>query len=101
MVLGKLNVHWEDLALMQLGRACTYISRDSLKNAQKVRREIFSATRSLATQPSKYPPDKYKYNNDGAYRAFEIYHFRITYKITASEVRILMVRHTSMEPLEY
>lgn len=47
------------------------------------------------------PPDKFKKNNPGNYRAFEKYSYRIAYKHTATEIRILRVRHVKQEPKEY
>jgi len=32
-----------------------------------------------------FPPDKFKKNNDGTWRAFEKYHYRISYRITADD----------------
>jgi plasmid stabilization system protein ParE len=48
-----------------------------------------------------HPPDKFKLNNTGNYRAYEIYSYRIAYRILKDKVRILRVRHTSREPLKY
>ncbi len=75
--------------------------RDSVKNALKVSKDIFSITDSLAFHPEKYPVDKNRKNNDGSYRAFELHHYGVSYRILESEVKILRLRHTSMEPLEY
>jgi len=49
----------------------------------------------LPTQPEMFPPDKFKRNNDGTWRAFEKFHYRISYLITAKEIRIVRMRHTS------
>jgi mRNA-degrading endonuclease RelE of RelBE toxin-antitoxin system len=51
--------------------------------------------------PEKHPSDKYHKNNKGSYRAYEIYHYRIAYKITKTEIIITRVRHTKMEPKKY
>lgn len=101
MVLEPLEVNWSNIALSQMGQICKYISKDSLKNAEKVRSDIFACTRSLSTYPEKYPLDKFKLDNDGTYRAFERHHLRIIYRVRAMEVKILRVRLTSMEPLPY
>jgi len=53
MVLIKRPANWDKLALKQLGEACNYIRRDSLKNAQKVRAEIFKIAKSLVLHPEK------------------------------------------------
>ena len=55
----------------------------------------------LKKHPDKYPLDKFKKNNPGIFRAFELYHYRISYAVTDKEIVITRVRHTSMEPLEY
>jgi len=94
-------VNWDKAALKQLGAVCNYIRKDSLKNAQKVRKDIFVAALALAAHPEKYPLDKYKLNNNGTFRAFEKHRLRIAYCVFQNEVRIISVRHTSMEPLEY
>jgi plasmid stabilization system protein ParE len=87
--------------LSQLKQACDYIKKDSPKNSLKVRKDVFSACMALATYPAKCAMDKYKHDNDGSYRAFELHNYRITYRVLKTEIRILRIRHTSMEPLEY
>ncbi len=101
MVLKQIRVNWNKRALTQLEEACNYIKQDSIKSAIKVKNDIFKATDSLAFHPEKHPLDKYKKNNDGSYRAFTLHHYRISYKVLPSEVKILRLRHSSMEPLEH
>ena len=40
-----------------------------------------------------YRPDKYKKNNDGSYRAFQVFSYRISYRITTTEIKMLRLRH--------
>ena len=94
-----VKVVWRKLALKQLNKAFNYIKRESLQAAKKVREEIFVKTEELKYNPEIYPLDKYRKNNDGTIRAFEVYSYRITYQITTYEIRILRVRHTKREPL--
>lgn len=75
--------------------------QDSYQQAEKVKLDILASTRKLATQPEIHPPDKYRKNNDGSFRAYELYHYRIAYRVTEKEVIIVRVRHTGMEPLNY
>ena len=96
-----VKIVWWKLALLQLKEAFDYIKKDSLQSAENVRNTIFSATDNLKYNPEIYPLDKYRKNNDGTFRAFEIYSYRIAYQITKSEIRILRVRHTKQEPLGY
>ncbi len=99
MVLIKRLVNWDKIALKQLGEACNYIKRDSLKNAQKVRKDIFTCTSALAQHPEKYPLDKYRRNNDSTFRAFEKHHLPVAYCILPTEIKIISVRNSSMEPV--
>jgi plasmid stabilization system protein ParE len=45
--------------------------------------------------------EKYKRNNDGSFRAFELHRYRITYRIRNNEIRIIRIRHTKRTPLGY
>lgn len=62
---------------------------------------IVDLTLALPENPLKHPLDKYKTNNDGAWRAFEKYHFRVSYRVMEKEIRIVRFRHTSRSPLNY
>jgi len=56
---------------------------------------------TLVNNPLKHPIDKYKKINDGSYCAFEIYHYRIAYKISNKQITILRFRSTHQEPKTY
>jgi plasmid stabilization system protein ParE len=92
---------WSKGARMELRKAYEYILQDSPQNAAKVRDEIIDLTLDLPKHPEKHAPDKFKKNNDGTWRAFEIYHYRISYRIMTDEIRIVRMRHTSRSPLKY
>jgi plasmid stabilization system protein ParE len=96
----KLKVVWDIEAKTQLHEAYKFIQKDSLQNAVKVRDSIIAATASLSHH-FVHTADKYKLNNDGSYRAFELYSYRISYRITLTEIRILRLRHTKKQPLKY
>ncbi len=59
------------------------------------------AVDKLSTNPERFALDKYKNKNDGSYRYFELYRYRIAYRIYESHIRILRVRSTDQEPREY
>lgn len=73
------KVSWDKVALVQFNKAIEYIAEDSVQNAEKVRKDILQKIEELPSLAEKYPLDKYKVNNDGNYRAFELYHYRIAY----------------------
>ncbi len=95
------EVRWPLAVQKQLEEAYQYILLDSLLNAEKVKNNILLSTRKLASNPEMYPPDKYRKNNDGTFRAYELYHYRIAYQILEKEIIIVRVRHTRMKPKRY
>ena len=95
------EIRWPLLTQKQLSKAYEYILSDSYQNAGKVKADILSSTRKLKVNPEMYPPDKYRKNNDGSFRAYELHRYRIVYRITEKEIIIVRVRHTSKEPKQY
>ncbi len=95
------EVRWPLNVEKQLEKVYQYILLDSLQNAVKLKEDILSSTRKLATNPEMYPLDKYRKNNDGSFRAYELHHYRIAYRTLEKEIIIVRVRHTSMEPKKY
>ena len=100
-MVDKPVVVWNKRAYASLQKAYKTIKEDSLVNAEKVRNDILKITGQLADHPEQYPPDKFKKDNPGNYRAFEKYSYRIAYRYTAKEIRILRIRHVKKEPKEY
>jgi len=95
------KIIWPLSTQKQLTKAYKYILKDSYQNAEKVKASILASTRKLTDSPDVHPPDKYRKNNDGSFRAYELLHYRIAYRITEKEIIIVRVRHTSMEPRKY
>jgi plasmid stabilization system protein ParE len=101
MVEKGYEVVWTKRSQKQMRQVFKHISKDSPKNASKVVLEIADAVHKAIPNPEIYGSDKYKTSNDGSYRAFEKHHYRIAYRFSKSVIRVLRIRHTSMEPLEY
>ena len=92
---------WTPRAITELKKAYDYICKDAPQNARKVVDELTHIADQLPAQPEMFPADKFKKNNDGSWRAFEKFHYRISYLITSKEIRIIRMRHTSRTPLQY
>lgn len=92
---------WSKSAELQLQKEFLYIRKDSYQNAIKVRQDIVTMSESLSVNPERFPPDKFKMNNDGSYRAFELHRYRISFVILKEVVLIVRLRHTTMSPLLY
>jgi plasmid stabilization system protein ParE len=82
-------------------KAYLYIHKDSPQNAQRVKDQIIDLTLELPKNPERFPLDKYRRNNDGSFRAFELYRYRVSYRVMAGYVLIVRFRHTGMTPLKY
>ncbi len=91
-------VSWDKAALLSLQKAYDFISKDSLLNAVKVRDAILKITKSLPDNPEKFPLDKFRLHNKGNYRAFEKFSYRVAYRFSDKEIKILRVRHVKQEP---
>ena len=101
MVENQFEVIWNSMAQKQLRAIFEYIQKDSLSNAQKVVNDILISSEKLNINPERHGLDKLKINNDGSYRYFEIYRYRVAFRIYKNHVRILRVRNTYQEPYLY
>ncbi len=100
--MGKIII-WSKPALKQTEEIHTYILENSksLRIANDLIDKILTSSKVLSNQPELYALDKLKEANNGSYRAYEIFHYRISYRVLKDKIRILRVRHTSREPLDY
>jgi plasmid stabilization system protein ParE len=88
-------------ARLQLWKAYKYIQKDSYQNAEKVRTKILTSIKALSKTAEQFKLDKYCLENDGSIRAYEIYKYRISFQITDTEIVVLRIRHTKMNPLKF
>jgi len=98
-VKKSLKIIWDKKALEELETILEYISKESKAGARIVKTAIIETIKALKKQPYIFNVDTLKENNDNSYRAFTVYSYRISYKVTTEEIIILRVRHTSREPL--
>ncbi len=92
-----MKIVWNKQAKEALQIFYNYIKEDSVQNAETVRDNIIDSVSGLNGK-IVHRPDKYKRNNDGTYRAFEIYSCRISYRITSIQIKVLRLRHVKMRP---
>ena len=101
-MVGKYYVVvWTKRSQQHMRQIFDYICKDSYLEAGKVLEEIIIAANKAISNPEFYPRYKYKIDNDGSYRAFEKFSYRISYRFTEKTIRILRVRHTGREPKDY
>ena len=92
-------IKWNKLAVKQLLEAIEYLEEnDLLEYAQKIEQEILLKIRLLSQSSDIYQSDRFKKNNDGSFRAFEVDRYRISFRKLEKEIRILRIRHTGRRP---
>ncbi len=99
--MEEITVIWTETSRKQLEEIYLYIAEESIIQADRIFTKLVNSTSLLNKYPFKYPADKYKLNNKGDYRAYEIYHFRITYRIVQSVIYIVRIRSTYQNPEEF
>ena len=101
-MVNKRVIVWDKIAIEQLKEAYNSFKKDDNSNfSLKFKSFILKTISKLIFNPEIYEQDRFKIENDGSYRAFEKFNYRIVYRITETQIRILRVRHTSREPLKY
>lgn len=99
--MNKRKILWDKETLNYFRDTIQYIRKDSTQNADKVKKQILQKIAELSKQPDIHNPDKFKINNDGSFRAFELHHIWVEYKIKEQEIIITRIRNTYQEPLDY
>ena len=94
------KIIWSINALRQLEDVHFYLlfESKSITVADKVVEAIFDSTVILKTNPEIYKLDKLRNNNDGTFRTYFIYEFKISYRITPTSIQILRIRHNARKP---
>lgn len=99
--MKKRKIQWDHQALSSFNEAIRYIRLDSPQNAAQVKADILARVSELCEKPEIHPPDKYKQNNPGNYRAFELHRYRVSFLVKENEIIIARFRHTSQAPQFY
>ncbi|MFH6963140.1 type II toxin-antitoxin system RelE/ParE family toxin [Flavobacterium plurextorum] len=94
------EIIWSKTAQNQLEKIYFYLFKETKsKNIpNKVIDTIYNSVSILKTSYEIYNLDEMKISNTGNYCAYEVYSYRITYKIRSKEIHILRIRHTSRNP---
>ncbi len=93
-------IKWSALAVRNFISIIEFLETENEFNyAKKLQKEILFRINSLTKNPKIYPLDRFKIKNDGSYFAFEVDNYRISFKKSDDEIRVLSVRHTKRKPI--
>ena len=95
----KRSVVWSDKAKASLKDIYDYIRKDSIQSAKKVKAEILLASKQLGEHPDQFQLDEFYPNNSGNVRRFFRWSYRIVYEVHDNHIAILLILHTSREPI--
>lgn len=98
---GARKIIWNVTALETLSKALQWISKESIQGAEIVENGIIKRLNQARINPYRFPPDGLKINNSGDFRFFITHSYRITYRITENEIRVLRIRHIKQKPISY
>jgi plasmid stabilization system protein ParE len=99
----KYTVIWERGALEEFKMILTYLHNQSLNASRIVKLKMLNRVELLKSNPRLAEADKLKSDPNANFHAFVVFSYRLTYQIIEEEkrIRILRIRHTSKEPLNY
>lgn len=97
------EIVWTETAQEQLQDIYFYILEESksFSIADKVIDKIIDSVSILTSRWEIYEMDEMRFPNSPNYRAFEIYSYRISYKVTETSIFIIRIRHTSRNPKSF
>lgn len=99
--MAKRNISWDKEAAQSFIGILQYIAEDSPENALQVSTRVWKIISLLPEFPRMFKADDSKDKNNGNFRAFVSDRIKVSYQITPTLIRIIRIRHTSQEPMEY
>ena len=102
MVQKKIKtIVWSKNAATEYYEILEFLKEKAPQALPIVGNALLDTIEDLALQFNNHPADRFKKNNNGAYKAAVVYSYRISYQVTEATINILRIRHTSREPLNY
>lgn len=99
----SFKIVWDRKALDYFKEILGYLNKQNKQASKIVKKAIVNRLELIKSNPLICELDKLKESKNKDFRAFVIFNYRVTYQIKtdSKEVRVLRIRHTSREPLDY
>lgn len=103
MKKGSFSIVWDTEALEHFKEILTFLSKRSAHAPSIVKSAVLSHLEAVSINPLICGIDKLNTHQNKTFRAFVVYSYRVTYQIVLdqNQIRVLRIRHTSREPMEY
>ncbi|MDX2189666.1 MAG: type II toxin-antitoxin system RelE/ParE family toxin [Bacteroidota bacterium] len=98
---NPFQIFWTHDAHKDLLKILDYYKSKSPNAYNLVKNAIFKSLSKASKNPFIFESDKLKQIEDINFRAFTVFHTRITYQLKGNKLFVLRLRHTSREPFEY
>ena len=100
---NSLKIVWDRKALDHFKDILAFLAKQSDQAPKIVKTSIIDRLDLIKSNPLICELDKLKDSPNKDFMAFVVYSYRVTYQIKTDvkEIRVLRVRHTSREPLDY
>jgi plasmid stabilization system protein ParE len=95
------TIVWSKNATKQYYQILEYLAEEAPDAVSIVGNALLDMIDALALEYNNYPPDRFKKNNDGTFKAALVFNYRVSYRINEKDIFILRIRHTSREPMNY
>ena len=81
-----MKIEWDPEAIIAFEDSMDLIAEVSLNNSELVTDRILTAIEELLRFPERHPPDRFKVDNKGDFRAFEVDGYRVSYLIRGASI---------------
>ena len=99
---ASVEIRWSKAALNQFAEVLDFIlENDFGQYATELEDKIILKLEALILNQQLYPADRFKRDNNGSWRAFEVDEYRISYRLHKSHITVVRIRHTSRKPKIY
>ncbi len=97
-----MEIKWNKTALKNLISALEFFEENDAESySKKFEKELLTKIKNLPQTYQQYNLDKFRFQNDGSYRVLFSNSYRVSFRITEKEIRILRIRHGSRKPIYY
>ena len=101
MKASSFEIFWTADAQKDLNDVLDYYQTQSTKSYHLDKEAIITTLQKASLNPFIFETDNFKNVRDENFRAFTVFHTRVTYQLKNDNLYVLRLRHTSREPFKY